>query len=91
MADTITKQEPKLSVRKPGHWCNRFAANGCPVNGSLTLSDGKPYEWLTAREYPSCELAEAYGTFVIEKNPDAVRKGGLRYLGPVFFPEGEDA
>lgn len=80
MTDTITKQEPKLSVRKPGHWRNKAWAE--------LWDDYSTGEGWGDNKFVSKELAE-------EAWFKALRSGYILpttiYLGPVFFPEGESA
>ena len=78
MNNTLTKQQPKLSVRKPGHWRNKWEDYGKVFFG---------YGY-----WSSAEIAEQKATEYIERlkrmrrSPDLV----ARYLGAFFFPEEGD-
>lgn len=89
MADTITKQEPKLSVRKPGVWRNRWVSSERTFSYSLQREIAPCEEYLSAHQYSSAANAEAEGERDLRRyreiNPT------LEYLGPVFFPAGDDA
>lgn len=94
MTDTITKREPKLSVVKRGYWRNRWTSlSGDPLE--CTHPDQKmctalgDKTWLGHGRHVSAELAEQVALGPL-RNP-RWKMRGLRYLGPVFFPEGDDA
>ena len=84
--------EQKPTPIKPGYWRNKwFSDRGWaaihPTNIRIDF-----YHQLSGIRYPSRELAEEYAA---RKMRDqfaagkcwAGREGGVKYLGPVFFPE----
>lgn len=84
MNNTLTKQQPKLSVRKPGHWRNKWRTPaGGSRRGELTGRLYGPNEvYFGVTEYISAEMAEqAY----LRACPTVAT-----WLGPVFFPEEGD-
>lgn len=102
MTDTITKQEPKLSVRKPGVWRNKWTRapgfdhvldENDDGDQCTPLGDGS---WLGGGRHLSESDAVARAMEDMEFNERNAQAVGLTggiyaYLGPVFFPEGDDA
>lgn len=92
MTKTITKQEPKLSVRKPGHWSNRYWRNLDKTLPNKPDKDWKGNEYVCHSKWPSKEIAEQKGQeWEKECRARGILVSAARYLGPVFFPEGDDA
>lgn len=84
MMDTLTKQEPKLSVRKPGYWQNKFHSERDAVFGNGTVN--KAGEWFSPNEWPSRDVAETRALQHMEEFAGWIKQAGIIYLGPVFFP-----
>lgn len=90
MSDTITKKEPKLSVRKPGVWRNRWLVLSARILGWHPGATTIPMqwiggdEWLSGCEWPSAEIAEQKA---LEDIAAGIPEPEDKYLGPVFFPK----
>lgn len=87
MIDTITKQEPKLSVRKPGYWRNKYFSD--------VWIGAAPGEYIAPGKWPTAEIAEQKSVEKLSSvNPERIARWKsewrFAYLGPVFFPEGDD-
>lgn len=96
MTDTITKQEPKLSVRKPGHWRNKWRS---PIAKKVMAEriSGDPDDALVdddtiieTERHPSEEAARTDALEQLAKYGDRADFWRLQYLGPQLFPEGDE-
>jgi hypothetical protein len=82
---TLTKRTPRLSVRKPGYWRNRYFS----LVGGWTREDGTTDEeadCLAPMRLVSREVAEEYAARNMREY-ERDNPGEVLYLGPVFFPE----
>lgn len=77
--------EQKPTPIKPGYWLNEFDSAR-----PLFIKDAVygPHPFRTTTPYLSAEIAEQRGLNIMAAaNSVALEHYGLRYLGPVFFPE----
>lgn len=83
MTDTKTKQQPKLSVIRKGHWRNRWwtAQEGRTADGVIQ----QPGEYLSSYRWATAEIAEQKAEEIMRTMPHNLNF--QKYLGPVFFPE----
>lgn len=88
MTDTITKQEPKLSVRKPGVWRNKWEipAGSAGIDSKTGEIVRGPTTHISAEQFLTAEMAEQRAINYARRHFTP-----KKYLGPVFFPEGDDA
>ncbi len=93
MTGTITRkpsvdvaQEQKPTPIRKGHWRNSYESDRQIVHPIATLG---PEPWLNTTRYNSAEIAEQKALEIFGPGSElVVAIYGLRYLGPVFFPEG---
>jgi hypothetical protein len=89
VTDTLTKQEPKLSVRKPGHWRNKYwlhpsvPRDALQDDSYIILPNDELY---IGRRYPSRELAEEHAFKNIREAVSEGIEHMIRFVCPVFFP-----
>lgn len=87
-----TKQRTELSVIPKGHWRNKWFSRELIYihdreNPGVVTGTKGPGEFFNAGEYPSAEIAEQRAIENLEYHADRVALKGIRYLGPVFFPD----
>jgi hypothetical protein len=90
-AETVVREkqkaEPKLSVKPPGWWQNKFRSETDAVfqNGEAH----KAGEWFSPNRHPSRDVAETRAQHHLIEFAGWCAKHGVVYLGPVFFAEGD--
>lgn len=75
---------PELTRIRRGYWKNHYRALR-----RVTFNDAPPAgpgEYFAEAKAPSREIAEEWAAYVMSHTGWVIR-GGVEYLGPVFFPE----
>ncbi len=87
MGEAKTKAAPKLSVKKPGYWRNKWFMTGqCarPRSPKTIFTSDKTY--IGSNVWPTAEIAEAKALEDLARR-EKFRRATNIYLGPVFFPD----
>jgi hypothetical protein len=85
MSDTETKSVPKLSVKPPGYWRNKFHSEKDAVFGDGTVNPAG--EWFAVMRWPSRDVAETRAQQHMAEYAGWTAATGITYLGAVHFPE----
>lgn len=99
MSETLTRKpstdaaaEQKPTPIKPGYWRNKWRSrvqiflHTREAPGVVIATSG-PGEFLTKSKFPTAEIAEQRALENLKHHEAQALKKGIRYLGPVFFPE----